>query len=98
LGGLVAALIRIAAQESSHIVLVEPDPVLALQALIDRRGAEARAHGRAIARRVLADALGLQQVALAIEVLEGGPHADRRLVDLCELLLEQEKAHERRSA
>lgn len=100
LGAVFAGLIRVAGRISSQNVSAKPDPVATLRAFAEKRGGEARAHGVAVARDVLAKALGLREVALAIEALAGGPHADHRLVDLCELLLERgERAGEgRRSA
>ena len=79
-------LIRIAGQQSQRIATTAPDPVEVLQALADGRGAWAREEGRALATDVLVTCLTAPAVALALAALEGGPGADHRLIDLCELL------------
>lgn len=45
--------------------------------------------GEVLAQDVLAKVLGAREVQLALDVLRGGVHADHRLVDLCEVLLER---------
>lgn len=52
-----------------------------LWTLIDRRMAEARKLGEALARRVLVETLGSKEVRLALAVLREGTDADHPLVD-----------------
>ena len=88
LGAIFTDLIHIAGKIVQRSATADPDPVRVLSALARGRGTEAKADGQALAQHVLAEVLGRREVALALAVLRGGPHADHRLVDLCELLVE----------
>ncbi len=88
LGAVFTDLIHIAGKISQRSATGDPDPVRVLCTLAKGRGDEARMEGQALALHVLAETLGRREVALALAVLRGESHADHRLVDLCELLVE----------
>ena len=68
-------------------------PVDVLRALARGDAARAREGGRELAEQLL----GSRLVRLAQQVVEGGPHVDARIVELCEAMLDEAAAAARRT-
>ena len=100
LAGVFTALVRIAGRELQLSATAGADPVEVLLALGEGRGPAAREMGRALAAALLAEWLLWPVAVLALAVLDRGPDADHRLIDLCELLATaaEDQGAEERSA